>query len=158
MPAVKKHGLSCSPDGRHSPEWRSWYDMIRRTVDPKCPNWKSYGARGIRVCDWWDKDNPDGFVNFLNDMGLKPTRNHRIDRIDNNGHYTPRNCRWSTHKENCRNTRKNRLLTSNGETHCISEWYEMLGGGGREVISSRLASGWSINRAVREPIHRQSKR
>lgn len=151
-----KHGLSCFPDGRHTPDWRSWYDMVRRTIDPTCPNWKHYGARGIKVCERWHKDNPNGFLNFLSDMGCKPTWEHRIDRIDNDGDYTPVNCRWATQKEQLRNTSRNRLITVNGVTKCVAEWSELLTGGSnkhREVITGRLERGWSPERAISEPIH-----
>jgi hypothetical protein len=80
---------------------RKHYDMIRRCHNEKAPNYKYYGGRGISVCDRWR----DSFENFLIDMGVPDSFNLEVDRIDNNGNYCPENCRWSTHKENTRNTR-----------------------------------------------------
>ena len=64
--------------------------MIRRCNDRHHISYKYYGARGIRVCDSWLQS----FERFLFDMGPKPTRDHEINRIDNDGNYEPDNCEW----------------------------------------------------------------
>lgn len=71
----------------------------------KAVSYKYYGARGIKVCDSW-LDKEYGFLNFFRDMGKKPSKNHSIDRIDNDGNYEPNNCRWATTKEQRGNKRK----------------------------------------------------
>lgn len=85
-----------------SPEYRSWYAMIQRCKNPKRVGFKNYGGRGITVCRRWEKSFPA----FLADMGLKPTRAHTINRKNNEGNYTPRNCHWATKKEQANNSRR----------------------------------------------------
>jgi hypothetical protein len=88
---------------RQSAEYRCWVGLIRRCSDPGRPDWKWYGARGIRVCERWQS-----FENFLADMGRKPSPKLSIDRINNKGNYEPGNCRWATQSEQVRNQRKRR--------------------------------------------------
>lgn len=112
-----KHGL------HQSPEYTTWENMIQRCTNPNAPNWKNYGGRGVSVCERWLS-----FENFYSDMGAKPAggRAWSIDRIDNNGNYTPENCRWATKKQQCRNMRKTRLIAFNDEIRCQAEWAEIL--------------------------------
>ena len=81
-------------------EYRIWDKMKERCDYPKCHNYHLYGARGIKVCDRWES-----FENFLEDMGVRPSSKHSIERKDVNGDYEPSNCKWATTKEQTRNTR-----------------------------------------------------
>lgn len=115
-----KHGLS------KTKVYRSWLGLNSRCYKSKNPDYCYYGGRGISVCERWRHSNPLGFQNFVADMGF-PKVNESIDRLSTNGDYTPENCRWATSFDQARNQRSNVLITLNGETHCLSEWSEILG-------------------------------
>ena len=116
---------------RKSHTYNSWARMKDRCNNQHDKNYDSYGGRGISVCAQWNK-----FENFYADMGEKP-KGMTIERIDNDGNYEPKNCRWATQKEQCRNTRKNRLVQYQGEVKCLSEWSEILNIS-RGTLHSRL--------------------
>ena len=146
------HGHSASPaNGRRaSTTYNTWRAMIVRCSDPLCRNYRRYGARGITVCERWGL-----FGNFLADMGERP-RGTTLDRIDSNGNYEPGNCRWATAKEQARNRQSNRLLAFRGEKRCVTEWAELLGMN-LSMIKQRLRYGWTIERALTQPIRSKRK-
>ena len=105
------HGMS------QTPEYRIWKNLRQRCYNPKNPDYKYYGGRGITVCKRWSN-----FQNFYEDRGPRPSSKHSIDRIDTNGNYTPTNTRWATAKEQSVNRRD--FVRPKGETHKRSKLRE----------------------------------
>jgi hypothetical protein len=93
---------------------RSWYDrwrsMVKRCYNPKTKSYKNYGARGIKVCDRWLEPNGVGSENYYKDiheyLGPQPSKEHSLDRIDNDGIYEITNLRWATNSEQSKNQRR----------------------------------------------------
>lgn len=108
----KKHGMTGSPT------FTTWSRMRDRCNNPNSEHYDRYGGRGIRVCERW----ASSFENFLSDMGERP-KGMSIERIDNDGPYSPENCRWATQKEQMRNT--SRSVIFQGKT--MHQWSEELG-------------------------------
>ena len=91
-------------------EYQRWKAMRRRCYLKTDKDYKNYGERGIKVCKRWDK-----FENFIKDMGKCP-KGFSLDRIDSNGNYEPKNCKWSSAYEQSRNRRTVPKITKNGIT------------------------------------------
>jgi hypothetical protein len=133
---------------RQHPIYPVWMCMKDRCRNKNNKAFHNYGGRGITVCNRWK----NSFPNFLSDMGECPP-NMSLDRIDNDGNYTPKNCRWATREQQNNNTRQCRFITHNRTTLTFAQWSRVLGGSG-SLVGSRLKIGWSEKRAVTEPVNR----
>lgn len=93
-----------SPSTTHgrteTPEYRSWRAMKRRCLNPRASQYSYYGGRGVTVCERWLT-----FANFFADMGDKPSPEHSLERLNNDGPYTPDNCIWATRSQQVTNRR-----------------------------------------------------
>jgi hypothetical protein len=102
-----------------------WQGIHRRCYRKNSSDYARYGARGITVCARWHRDNPNGFLNFLNDM-KEPPENHSIERIHNDGEYSPSNCKWATKKEQANNTRNNRIIIYQKKEYTLAQLSETI--------------------------------
>jgi hypothetical protein len=136
------HG--CATRKSATKEYGIWAAMKQRCYLQTSTVYEFYGGRGIKVCERW----LNSFPNFLEDMGLKPSPKHSLDRIDNNGNYEPNNCKWSTDEQQNRNRRSNRNFTVNGETMCMTDWAKRIGIP-YKTLWMRIKNGWSMEQAVR---------
>ena len=127
----QKHGASGTP------EYQAWTAMKRRCENPEDARYSSYGARGITVSLDWAL-----FENFFNDVGIRPTDQHSLDRADNSKGYFKENVKWSTVEEQMNNKQNTRLLVVGNETKSLQEWCRQLGLNPK-TVSTRIHRGWS---------------
>lgn len=128
----------------YAAEYMAWKNAIRRCEDPTIRYYSDYGGRGIFVCKRWRDD----FSAFVADMGRRPSAQHTLDRVDNDGPYAPANCRWATPSQQNLNRRNTRWLVIEGERIPLVHAAERFGLPARRIYS-RLRRGWSDADAVR---------
>ncbi len=120
---------------KYHPLASTWHGILARCTHKKNLVYQHYGGRGIKVL--WKN-----FAEFVADMVEKPP-GMSLDRIDNNGHYCKENCRWVTHKEQMRNTRRNRYVEIFGKRMSLAEVIEKYGVT-RGTLNWRLDRGDNI--------------
>lgn len=143
---TRKHGLS------NTRIYEIYQGMMKRCYNPKTEMYYNYGGRGIYVCDEWkDQENYNGlkaFVKWSYENGY--TDELSIDRKDNNGPYSPENCRWTTMTVQANNKRDSVYLTASGETYTLAQW-EAASGTNQDTIRSRLNNGCSPEKCIYTP-------
>ncbi len=120
--------------------------MRLRCFSKGVPEYKWYGERGIGICKRWDD-----FSLFALDMGDKPSNLHTLERINNNGNYTPENCKWATQKEQANNTRnieRAQRFELDGKEYTIRQLAELTGIKRSTMHMRLVAYKWPVNRAV----------
>lgn len=141
------HGNSCYPNaGKATKEYNSWAMMRRRCLSETCKDYPRYGGRGISICESWES-----FEVFLADMGTAPSKRHSIERSDNNGPYSPENCRWAAPIEQRRNQERVYTLEHNGISLTPAEWARQTGISNKR-IHARLKRGWSVAATLETPV------
>lgn len=128
--------------------------MKARCENPKIKGYPRYGGRGIK-CLWksfeeFKKDMYQSFCGHVEQYGVRETS---LDRINYNGNYYLKNCRWVTPREQARNSSWNKRITYKRENHCISEWAEILGCN-IGALYGRVERGWSIDRIFNQPFRK----
>jgi len=142
-PCRKRHGATSTdePQGPFRRTYRIWTGMHSRCRDKSCPMFHRYGGRGITVCERWKS-----FETFLDDMGMAP-EGMSIERMDNDGNYTPGNCTWATPAEQSRNRTGIHKIEWNGQTKCLKDWATELGINYATLRFRLIRQGWSVDDA-----------
>lgn len=145
---TEKHLMS------YTPEYRAWASMKNRVCNPNSIGYNYYGGRGIVICERW----LNSFDNFLEDMGIRLSDKHSLDRIDVNGNYEPSNCRWATIEQQNSNKTSNVMVTYKTETKYLAEWARVLNTS-QQVLMYRLnVAKWSIEKTFETPIKKYAKK
>lgn len=140
---ARKHGHAFK--GHITREYRIWENMRQRCRNPKASHYDRYGGRGIGICKRWDD-----YAAFYADMGPCPSLRHSLDRIQNDGDYSPDNCRWATHTEQMRNSSRIKLVQVGGQEVPVSHAIRA-SGISPQTFYRRIAEGWDVERALSEP-------
>lgn len=137
-----------------------FHAMKGRCLNPSSSGYYKYGARGIRICSGWA--SLGGFERFLNQVGVRPSDLHSIERIDNSANYScgkcveclengwVANCRWATRFEQGSNKRNNRTFQYRGVRYTIAEAVREFGIP-RGTLINRHRRGWSGTEIVTQP-------
>lgn len=133
------HGLS------HTPEYHAWSGAKARCYKPSTPRYRYYGGRGVKVCVQWLND----FAMFLSDMGPRPSSDHCLARLNNDGDYEPGNCHWSL-LDYQKMARKVCYVDFHGEKVILSNLCQRYGIS-RILARSRIRRGWAVEDAVTIP-------
>jgi len=133
---------------KKTPEYQVWTSAKGRCSRKNGKYWNRYGGRGIAMCDKWRRS----FGAFLADMGRRPSPQHSLDRINNDGNYEPGNCRWATRREQMQNRSDNSRVTIGGETLVVTEWTRRLGIYEHlAAVYRRIHHGWDPVKALKTP-------
>lgn len=148
-----KHGM-CPNNGKQHPVLTAYWQMHARCCNPKCERYPHYGGRGITICERWKAS----FANFKADMLPTWKRGLSLDRIDNDGPYRPKNCRWATRKQQMRNRTCNHWIdTPLWGRITLVEVAERTGIQ-RDTLRARLlVYGYSVEQALSKPVGRWIK-
>lgn len=123
-----------------------WGSMVERCENPNSKSYKNYGGRGIAVCERWKE-----FANFEADMGLRPD-GMSLDRKDNDGPYSPDNCRWATRTEQSSNRRNCIFVDCDGDQVTLREYCRRKGLKYRPIVKRIQDRNWPVEMALTTPV------
>ena len=136
-----------------SPEYFAWQHMRSRCENPHNNAYADYGARGITFAPEFVE-----FAAFFAVVGPRPSPDHSLNRIDNNGNYEPGNIEWATKVAQMNNTRRSVTYEYNGERRPLKEWAHLLGIK-RSTLAQRIHGlKWSVEKAFGTPNLRTLKK
>lgn len=132
--------------------------MRQRCIYSRHPSYKNYGGRGIKVCEAW-ASSFENFQRWALSHGWTPEKHDRltIDRIDNDGPYSPENCRFTDRWTQANNRRTTKYLTLEGRTKSISAWSKETGICA-STLYRRLNMGWSVEYVLKKPVKKYRNR
>jgi hypothetical protein len=146
----RTHGYTTK--NARTPEYIVWAGMRARCLNPNEPAFHLYGGRGITICESWKDD----FRAFLEDMGPRPSMDHSIDRIENDGNYEPGNCRWATWKQQQNNRSSCHYVLIDKQRMTLQQACD-LAQLADVCVYARLSRGWGIVAALTIPSARTRK-
>ena len=150
---AERHPHTHGEGGKRTKLYMIWNIMRKRCSNKHNKSYKWYGARGIKVCDEWDKD----YVKFKEWANLSGYRKGlELDRIDNDGNYEPSNCCWVTHKEQCNNRRTSIWIEYNNERKLLTEWSKIINIP-HSTLYARYENGWTVNEMI-ETSHKMKRK
>ncbi len=134
--------------------YKIYCSMLGRCYTKSQSQYRDYGGRGIKVYKGWLGMN--GYRNFLEHVGNRPSKKHSIDRINVNKDYEPGNVRWSLPSVQQNNRTNNRIVEYNGRKYTFANLIKKFG---KDVSPNtyryRLRAGWDINRIIETPARRK---
>ena len=125
----KTHGQSTSK------ECAIYYGAKGRCQNKNNPKYPSYGGRGIKFLF-------SSFEDFINELGPRPSPNHSVDRIDNDGNYEKGNIRWAERTTQANNARSNIPVTIDGVIKNLSQWCNDTESVSYSTAYKRIKVGW----------------
>lgn len=139
------HGLS------RTPLYALWSSIKRRVANPNTKSFVRYGARGIVLCDEWANDF-QSFYDYVNGtLGPKPTPQHSLDRIENEGNYEPGNIQWATSEAQSSNRSSNIVVVYQGISDTLTRHCKRLGLNPKAVNLRVSRRGWTPEQALSTP-------